>query len=269
MLGLVAGSAAAQSGPQMPKVPSPPPRDNAARWSASTFSAATIAAGADAKIKSLRGALGRYQAAAWIGGKTPPDVIVSSNDSIVRDNGTFRLQYVGIEYVPFHQRAASKYLLKADGKRWDMFGIAGKYTRGESVATLKIDDATSPADWVNRMPRYMNAGFHGESPFSHLVAMASKPGSGYRVSVGEHTARILGENVLQRRIVIERTPDAAKKSGPVYLEIVFNTNFGLPVRARSEGALTGKRPVTVIWSQKWALQPMQFPNSEFKISASK
>lgn len=237
-------------------------------WSTSSVSAAATAAAVDAKIKSMHGVVAQHRTTAWILDRTPPDLVVSTGYAMVRDRNTIHLDYLGLEYQRVQKRAGAGYLLKSDGKRWELFGLPDHHTKGP-ISTLKIDDSTSPADWITRLPRYMHAGFHGESPFTHLVAMASKPGSGYRVSIGEHVQRITGTNVLQRRLVIERTPAAAKALGPVWMEIVFNTNFQLPVRARIDGALKGKPPITIIWNEQWATKPMKLPDSQFKVSAAK
>lgn len=234
-------------------VPSP----NASAWKASKKSAAQLAKAADAKLSGLKGVSMTFRTAVTL----PSGRGTSTGELKIRDGKTFRAEYPRISYKERSELA--KILIVSDGTKATIFDFDAK-TASKPVSQLKLNSATSPADWNLGHARYLTGALLGEKPLSSLVALASKANSGFKVDVLERTVPSQGRSVPQQQLRVTRTPAAAKNLGPLQILVTIDEIRGLPVTVRTIADIKGRGKSEILHSLRWDLRPNQkFPEGTF------
>jgi len=241
------------------KLPKLPPVNFGPAWKPSKLSPASLAKSADAKVAALRNVSGTFNIQYTIG----PNFGGAFGDIKVRDNKTFLLQYEDMHYSKSRQDEPTHKLdVRANGS---MASISGKDVLKTKIplSIFHIDESKQPRDWVLGVQRYTLGGMHREPAISHLVAMASKRGSGFTVQSGERKFPYKGKSIPQQHIVVERTKAEAAKLGPVRIEITIDVARGLPVSARIDAKEKNHPAITTVWFMNWHLRPAKFSDEDF------
>jgi hypothetical protein len=129
--------------------------------------------------------------------------------------------------------------------------------------------STNPADFATQFPREIFAAVGGGHPFTDLIKGATA--AGLTVNSEERYVSGQGHTMLQRRILINRSPAEAKKKGALDIEIVADGSHMLPVTIRSNIEAPQKQPTRIMWTALWRkLAPGQgFASNEFTIPTQK
>ena len=147
---------------------------------------------------------------------------------------------------------------KADGKRRAVIGAPEANKTGGWQEKAPIGSKGSiPAgsDLISAWPtRFTSLALSNltEScrPFSAYVAALQTSGA-YQVKTQKRQMAFQGHNYTSYRIVIERSPALAAKSGAYKVEMVFDGTYRLPVTIRTNSAGTKGVPTDILWTARW------------------
>lgn len=250
---LAAGSVVAQT--------APPAQFTGLTWGPSKLAAASVAKAADAKVASLRG----IQFGFNLNYKMGPYTGGIKGLGKVQDAAHFLIEYPFVRYKKEGRDLPQRKVFVTANGRLVSSLPAGEKRTTTPIKAFRFVDTKRPSDWLLGLPRLEMGAFRGEAPLTALVTAASRPGSGFNAWVEERTLGYQGKQIPQRRIVVARDAAAARKLGPIRLEITIDVSQGLPVSAINTGQETGRLPIALQYALSWGLRPTTFPPSTFYI----
>lgn len=259
---------AQQQKPGVPKQkrPIPPPMEYGVAWSRSKLSPLAVAEATDKSLGNQKGIHARYGIQIWYG---PLMFGGSYGELKLRDRRHYVLEFENLHYSQDRNDVpAEKMNAIANGAEVRLIGSRTKESRNP-IALFHIDTSSKASDWVTGLPRYMYGGINGETALKDLVAKAMRPGSGFKVSVGERSVPYKGRQLRQQRLLIERTPEAAKIEGPARMAITIDVKRQLPVSARVDSNERKGKALIYILAIGWPSRPEKFSDKDFTFPAKK
>jgi hypothetical protein len=233
-------------------------------WKPSKVSALALAKKVDASLGRLRGIHADTTTVIRYDGQGRSIGVID-----IKDSKTFAARYAYVHYPKNKlDRPISGNELVANGQVVEVIG-AQTPRANRPVQSFRLAAGRTVADWVTGMPRYILGGIHGENALTSLIQMAARPGSGYKVSVKERIMPAGQYRLPQNQIVITRDAAAAKKFGPVKIEVVVDAHRLLPVGATTMASEKGRKPMMLGWLVQWDMRPKTFQASMFTLPSKR
>lgn len=253
-----AGSGLAQVKPK-PVKPAPKPiTSEVVNWKPAKVSALSIGQKTDAALAKLKNTRVETMVAFAL-----PDRGGEGKLQVKSDYGDRTKMSLSFPRATFkHREEFNKVTLKADGKKAMLF-IPQKPTKIGPAGSIRLCEKATVDAWVLNHPQYVFGAMFGENPFTALIKQATAS-KGYSTKVEERSYRRMDRTYHQFRVLIDRSPAAAKKTGPMHLEFVVDAKFWLPVRVLSDATPKGKERVELMNKLSWGARRTDFPEGTFR-----
>ncbi|HEY0868022.1 MAG TPA: hypothetical protein VGE01_11615 [Fimbriimonas sp.] len=249
--------------PPLPQQMFEPSRPGTEGWTKSAQSAMAIAKKVDEKMASLKGVSWQWRTFAEL----PEGRAQSYGTGMVAGPKKFRYEFSVIGASK--QDPVSKSTWVADGTNASLLSRQGVSNPApvERVDRGKTQNIAN--EWPKKLHELMFAAIgSNKRPISTYIAAVAKPGSGYRVLTEDRSILNEGTAYNNSRILVTRLADKAKKANKLELEMVFNSNYNLPVSARVSETMPNGRTYLFTWGGNWNLdQGQKFDPAKFEIPA--
>lgn len=229
-------------------------------WTSTKTSPLGLAESVDKRLAQVNQLMGAYKVVMEMNGHGQ-----SIGDLHVQNGSKFLIEYPNMHYRQSDRDVPiDKVSVTSDGKAVVVKSGASPMVR-VPAANYRLYTAKSVEDWVFGFPKYIESSIRGEHALTNLIQQASKPGSGYDVKVQQRDVVSRGRNFPQMRLVVDRKPEVARRSGPVQIAIIVDSNNGLPVSGVTAKAPPTKAPVSITCSLGWQSSLLPFPASMFDV----
>jgi hypothetical protein len=234
-------------------------------YTASQLKALDLARKAEEQMGSLTGVSGSARTDVALGGGHGSSLAVVQ----VNSPKQYRADYPKMFVNTANPGVTRETVIVNNGQTATVLGDQSWSPKQPVTAYLGESSKASMDAWATTFPRWIFTGFGGGKPFTNLVEQALK--AGMEVSSEERYVPISGRNVLQRRILISRKPEAASKLGAYNIEVVFDGTLNMPVTVRTNQKKPNQEPIMVRWTAKWRKMGSSetFPKDAFNIPVIK
>lgn len=220
-------------------------KEQTGNWKKSTLDAATIAKNVSNRIGRLENC--KSEAALHV--KLGDGSGQLNLESFFGAKGQYSIAYGLMDSRPYFCA------VRSDGKNKI---VLLKDTMSKPMPITAKDASTQAlrTNVVGAFPRDFSRGIYtsltdGWDSWSQLIAAVRKPNSGYTLVTEERLTPYQGMNIVNYRLLIKRTPAAAKKFGSLEMEVVIDKVHWLPVTIRSQTTDLKGIVSNQLWASKW------------------